>query len=94
LIDLAAFRLAHPEFGNQPDAQVQACLDEAELRTDATVFGSLTNEAHRWLAADLLVSRPTGREARQEKMLGGESIYRVRRLELETICGGFQGGAN
>jgi hypothetical protein len=87
VLNLAAFRARRPEFTAIPDATVQAALDDAEARTDADVFGALVNEAHMWLAADILATGPHGREARH-KMTGVAlpSSYAAKRIELESLC--------
>lgn len=91
MITLADFRTLFPEFTASPDALVQACLDQAETRTDADVFGDLTDEAHGWLAADILASRPFGRASRVGKDNTGETVYAIKRAELERLCCAFYG---
>jgi hypothetical protein len=91
MVNLPRFRTIYPEFKAQADALVQECLDFAALRTDSSVFGDLTDEAHAALAADILASRPSGREAKMKDMT--KTCYAEKRAELEMLVGGFQGGA-
>jgi len=91
MLDLAAFRAIYGEFKAQTDIAVQSALDFAEARTDASIFGDFTNEAHGALAADILASRPAGREAKMKDLT--ITCYANKRTELETLVGGFQGGA-
>lgn len=92
MLDLAGFRLIYPEFRSQSDALVQKALDMAEARTDAGVFGTLTDEAHGALTADILTSRPAGQSAKMKDQ-PTKTVYANKRLELEALCAGFRGGA-
>lgn len=92
MLNLAGFRAIYPEFKSVSDLMVQSALDMAELRTDAGVFGILANEAHGWLTADILASRPSGRETKI-KGLENTTVYGAQRARLEALVGGFQGGA-
>lgn len=91
MLNLASFRAIYPEFRAQGDAMVQTALDFAALRTDASVFDTLTDEAHGALAADILASRPTGREAKMKDLT--KTCYAEKREQLEALVGGFRGGA-
>lgn len=91
MLTLQQFKDRFPEFKAAwaaGDALVQAALDDAAARTDADVFGDLANEAHGYLTADILASKPTGREARH-KMTGAPlpSLYAIKRRELEHLVG-------
>jgi hypothetical protein len=87
MLDLSAFRVLHPEFAAVQDDTIEAKLAAAELRTDAEVFGDLTDEAHGWLTAHLLAASPAGREA---LLKGGKEAgatrYSAERDRLENIC--------
>jgi hypothetical protein len=92
MLSLAGFRAIYGEFKAVSDTAVQSALDFAEVRTDASIFTTLTNEAHGWLTADILASRPSGREAKMKDM-PNQTVYGAKRAELEALVGGFQGGA-
>jgi hypothetical protein len=91
MLTLAQFRAIYPEFKAQSDPMVQGALDFAELRTDASIFGDFVNEAHGALTADILASRPSGREAKMKDMT--KTCYAEKREQLEALVAGFQGGA-
>lgn len=92
-MDLASFKIRRPEFRNIPDDAIQACLNDAAVRTDASLFGNTYDEAHMWLAADILVSSPFGQQARLvPEGENKKSIYATKRKELEDISCGFGGG--
>jgi hypothetical protein len=90
---LAAFRTLHDEFSAVSDPIVQQALDAAALETDAEVFGTLTDEAHRFLAAHKLSVNPSGRKVRFTNSKGGDldgsgtTVYLVERRRLENLCG-------
>jgi hypothetical protein len=86
VIDLAGFRTRGPEFRATSNERVQAALDAAEARTDATFFGDHTDSAHFFLAAHLLVSMPQGKAARVRGE-GFRSLYLEERERLERMCG-------
>lgn len=90
MISYAQFMVRGPEFVKIAEATIQAALDAAELRTDAAVFDTLTDDAHYWLAAHLAAASPQGREARLSKD-SEKTLYLVERERLETICGGGWG---
>lgn len=71
---VAAFKAAYPAFGNAPDALVQAKLDEAAARTNATTWGDLHTLGVSLRAADLLAKTPEGRRMRLV-MNDGKSIF-------------------
>lgn len=80
----AEFRDRGPEFQGASSARVQAALDAATRRTDAEVFGGLAEDAIFFLAAHLLVSSPTGKDARL-KGEGFVSVYLEERVALEAL---------
>ena len=76
-----------PEFA-PVDAAVEAAVAEAELRTDASVFGALTNRAHGYLTAHILASGPSGKEARIKGAAAvtmGRTLYLNEREKLEDL---------
>jgi hypothetical protein len=90
---LADFLVLHREFANVGNTIVQQALDAAAAETDAEVFGDLTNEAHRFLAAHKLSVNPSGRAVRFTNSKGGDldgsgnTVYLVERRRLENLCG-------
>jgi hypothetical protein len=89
-VDVAAFLERGPEFrtfvSTAPNgtARVQAALDSAMRRTDASVFGTDTDDAIFFLAAHLLAASPSGKDARL-KGEAFESLYLAERRRLEAI---------
>jgi hypothetical protein len=89
-VDIAAFLERAPEFrtfvSTAPNgtARVQAALDSATRRTDASVFGADTDDAIFFLAAHLLAASPSGKDARL-KGEAFESLYLAERRRLEAI---------
>jgi hypothetical protein len=81
----AQFLEMQPEFSTAPTALLNATVAQAAARTDATVFGALTDEAHRWLIADILACSPFGREAQLAPKPGEQSMYGVKRGELVAL---------
>jgi hypothetical protein len=84
MLTISEFRERKAEFNAVSNAKVQAALDDAEARTDAEVFGDLTDEAHMWLTAHLLAADPVGREARLKGSLF-DTIYLAERQRLEAL---------
>lgn len=92
MLTLSAFRARFPEFRTLPDLQVQAGLDDAQIRVDAGVLGTLENEYHGNRTADILISKPQGMSGRQ--VPEGEAkvnVYAQKCQELESLAGGFRG---
>jgi hypothetical protein len=84
--------LRFPEFKTVGDARIQISLNDAERRTDPVVFGDSTDEAVAQLAADLLMSSPSGAETRM-KDHPSKTVYALNRERLEIEHCGFRGGA-
>ena len=89
MLTLAQFRALKREFDKVSDAKVQAAVDAAAARTDATVFGALTDEAHMWLAAHLLAADPRGGTVRIQGM-GFRTVYLEERQRIEDLVGPAQ----
>lgn len=77
------FRTFKSEAANG-EARIQAALDDAARRTDADVFGDDAESATFFLAAHLLASSPSGKDARL-KGEGFASLYLEERRRLEAI---------
>lgn len=94
MLSLSDFKAAYPEFRTLPDPQIQAALNAAAKRTDASVLADLEDEYHGNRTADILISKPTGASGRQvpegEKKV---NVYAQKCEELERLTCGFQGGA-
>ncbi len=89
-MDEAAFRARAPEFRGATPARVTSAISQATARTDASLFGAQTEDAIFFLAAHILVSSPTGTEAR----LKGEafdSVYLAERKRIEAEKGPMLG---
>jgi hypothetical protein len=88
VIDLLAFRAKHPEFLTAPDVLVQAYLDDAAGRIDASVWGIHEDRGHELLTAHLLCLAPHGQFARlvpeDAKTTSG---VEYTRLERQVACG-------
>jgi hypothetical protein len=97
VLDAAAFVALHPEFRTCPGAPgvsgslLVTTLTMAAARIDATVFGALTDEAHGWLAADLLACSPWGRNAKLAPEKGGPTMYAQKHRELVALVGSGYG---
>jgi hypothetical protein len=70
-----------PEWRTAKAARITAALAAAEKRTDPSVFGTLTDDAHFYLTAHLLAVSPTGKAAR----LDGASFRTLYLDERERI---------
>lgn len=66
------------------EARIQAALDDATARTDATVFGDHTDAAIFYLTAHLLAASPANKDARL-KGEGFVSVYLEERRRLENL---------
>jgi hypothetical protein len=88
MLTIEQFRALMPEFDAVEDAIVQNALTAAANRTDTEVFAEHENEAHRYLAAHILCSDPSGREARIKNNPADPfgTVYLASRKELETLC--------
>lgn len=92
MLTLSQFRTSYPEFRTLSDGMVQAALDAAARRTDASVLGDHVDEYHGNRAADILISKPSGASGRQ--VPEGErkvNVYAQKCEELETLNCGFRG---
>jgi hypothetical protein len=87
-LSLQTWRTQYPEFASAPDALVQAYLDRALARIDASVWGTLADQGQGLLAAHTLALAPNGQFARltSEK---GETTYgrQFARLEAQVTIG-------
>lgn len=63
-MDLAAFRVAFPEFRTAPDGLVSGKLANAAARLDAGRYGDTYEEAHGLLTAHLVAMSPFGSSLR------------------------------
>lgn len=66
------------------DARIQAAIDDATARTDATVFGDHAESAIFYLTAHLLAASPANKDARL-KGEGFVSVYLEERRRLENL---------
>lgn len=87
---VAEFLARAPEFrtfksaAEGGESRIQAALNDATRRTDASVFGDDTDSAIFFLAAHLLASSPSGKDSRL-KGEGFVSLYLEERRRLEAI---------
>jgi len=81
-----------PEFDldGSNTAIIQAKIDAATLRTDATVWGTMRDEGIKYLAAHLLALSPFARELKLAND-NGETIYGKMRRDMEmVVASGFR----
>lgn len=71
---VAEFLVDYPTFTNAPTALIQSRLDQAALRTNATVWEDKYAMGVMLRAADLLAKTPEGRRMRLVQA-DGKSIY-------------------
>ncbi len=91
-MNLAAFRVQFPEFAAAPDAMVQVFLDAAALQIDATVWLTLTDQGHGFLAAHKLALSPYGQAARLSptRTAATRTTYYLHYEELRNcVTGGW-----
>lgn len=79
------FRVRFPEFRTAPDGLVTRVLGEATRSIDDSVYGAQTDDAIGYLAADLLVTSPFGKNQRLEDDKS-ESTYRKSYLAIRKQC--------
>ena len=84
------FHARDAAFRGQSEARVQSAIDSATTRTDEDIFEDDTEDAIFYLAAHILVSSPTGADARL-KGEGFMSLYLVERQCLEALHAGCLG---
>lgn len=90
MLDLAAFRVKHPEFQNVDGTLLQGKLDDAWKRLSPAVFGDRVNEAHGWLTAHLAASAPWGYQARLQGTTDGSTVYSAAfDLLVQECAAGF-----
>lgn len=100
MLDLAGFRTRGPEFAAASDARVLAALADAAEQFDSSKFGTSSDRALFLIAAHLLASSPSGREAavgRGPRDKGGvgtgvitRSVYLTEFERLTSLyCAGF-----
>ena len=83
-MDLAAFRIHHPEFAKTSDARVEGAIADAVAECSAAAYGSLYDRAVRLLAARMIALSPYGQSSRTDD--GGTS-YDDEFFRLQEIAG-------
>lgn len=78
------FRARFPEFANLPDATIQDAIDRGAAQADATVFGTLVDEATGYLAAHFLALSPFGQQARLTAV-DGKTTYMTHYMRLQVM---------
>lgn len=89
-MDLAAFRLAFPEFENATDALIEGKLAEAAISVSSEVYGEQYDTAHGYLTAHLLSASPRGRAlARLENDKEATTYLRAFEAIRLQVAGGW-----
>lgn len=91
-ITAAAFLAEFPEFDLDGTnlVVVQAKIDAAYLRTNATVWGDMRDEGAKYLAAHLCAISPFARELKLTDT-SGETMYLAQRRAMEgAVVSGFR----
>lgn len=90
MLDLAAFRVRHPEFAGVVDGLITIKLADAVKRLSPAVFGTRYDEAHGHLTAHLLAGgAPWGAAARLKDGTGG-TVYSASLDQLITeVAAGY-----
>lgn len=78
----ATFVRRNPEFDTASDQLVREKLAEAELRLDASAWGSVYEKALEYMTADLLWKSPFGVSMRQDGNDKAVSYYEEKFAEL------------
>ena len=90
-MDLSSFRERRPEFATASNVVVQAALNDAAAQMSALAWGGLYEEAHMWLAAQILSLGPNGHGARNEANPSTGTTYKTQYDDLvpkATCCYG------
>jgi hypothetical protein len=87
-VTVESFKVAHPEFVNADDAQVEVALDDAILMCPESVWGNFTDQGVRLTTAQTLAQQPTAREMALNP--DGSTVYdkRLAQLKLTVASGG------
>jgi hypothetical protein len=97
-VEIATFKIRYPEFKSASDDLIEACLEDAALSVDATVYGAKYDLAHGLLAAHYLAMNPNGLQLRMQTEQGsvplvashyGREFRRIRRsvvITTFTVC--------
>ena len=92
-MEIEDFKIRYPEFKSASDELVGACLDDAALSLDSTVYGAKYDLAHGLLTAHYLAMSPNGLQLRMMTDQGsvplvashyGREFRRVRRSVVFT----------
>lgn len=89
-MNISDFRTKYPEWNTaQPDAFVQAFLDEAARSISSDVAGDRYDDMHGLLTAHLLALSPHGRNSRLAAPANGQSVYwgRYQAIVFEVTAG-------
>ena len=73
-VTVGQFLLRYPEFCPAPQELIEACLEEAELLVDRTVYGAKADMAIKARAAHFVAINPLGELARLDKK-GEKTTY-------------------
>ncbi len=86
----AEFLVEHPEFTGAGNTLIQAKLDLAALRTDATTWGTKWRAGVILRAAVLLAKSPHGRKMRLAKEDGSTVYDDDLRTMVRTVAAGIR----
>jgi hypothetical protein len=88
-LELAAFLVLFPEFGEVDDSLVEGKLAEALRSIDADVWGDFADDGQGYLAAHLLALSPMGNAAKLVDGKKNTTTYEghLRRLQLQVTAG-------
>lgn len=86
-VDAASFKAAFPEFGNAPNALVDATIARASLVCPASVWGAFVDQGIELTTAQWLALSPFGRSV-QLVNKDGSTAYDQRLADLMTAVAG------
>ena len=85
--------LRFPTFSDVPLSLVDQCIQEAESRTDAAVWGARTDQGVQWLAAHLIAMSPEYTQTGGKCKCGADGLtsYMRERVRMSrVVAGGFK----
>jgi hypothetical protein len=89
-VTLETFSARFPEFDAAPANLVEACIAEAAVQIDATVYGTKYDAAVQNLAAHLIATNPLGEMARLQAK-DGSTVYQKHYEKLKRmVASGFR----
>ena len=89
-VTLETFAARFPEFDAAPTNMIEACIAEAAVQIDSTVYGAKYDAAVMNLAAHLIATNPLGEMARLQAKDGTTTYLKHYQNLKRMVASGFR----